>query len=110
MISKLTATPAPGGATAAVAPAAEPAAATESEPGTAPAGRATVATRSSAPAHSTTAPRRAVAVDEAGGSGTAPRPSVPREPVCSAPTGRRSVARAAPNRARWAPTCKRPAA
>ncbi|MEV0364374.1 hypothetical protein ACIBEK_13990 [Nocardia fusca] len=110
MIRKLTATPAPGGATAAVAPAAEPTAATESALGTPAAVRATVATRSSASADSTIAPRREVAVDKAGGSGAAPRPSVPREPVCSAPTSWRSVARAAPNRARWAPACKRPAA
>ncbi|MEV3960820.1 hypothetical protein AB0M34_07965 [Nocardia sp. NPDC050193] len=89
MIRKLTALPAPGGATAAVVPAAEPAAATEGEPGTAPAGRATV--------------------NDTDESGT-PRSSVPREPVCPVPVSRISAARAASSRARWAPPCHRPAA
>lgn len=108
MISKLTALPAPGGATAAVVPAAEPAAATEGEPGTAPADRAIVATRSPS-AHPATVSRRAAAVDYTGESGTS-RSSVPRGPVCSAPASRRSAARAVSSRARWAPPCHRPAA
>ncbi|MET8795284.1 hypothetical protein ABZV91_02290 [Nocardia sp. NPDC004568] len=104
MIRKLTVTPAPGGAAAA----AERTAATEGGPGAAPADRPAVPEKSMPiSVHSPIAPRRAAAVADAGGSRSR---AVPREPVCSTPTNRRTAARVATSRSGRAPTCHRPAA